>query len=161
LPFWESSLTSTHCSSSTGASATIVVLGLLFIPIFLVVRRYRPAHQGTVILAFLAVVSHLVLDLGGGTPVLWPLYPYDLSFKFSLNIMVGNGLGLSPHLQVTQTPVDFSRLPGLDYPLFTEEGLLLTLVLLIPIFYNILKRNQWGTRRETGVSNEQATQSTR
>jgi hypothetical protein len=136
------------------------VLGLLFIPIFLVVRHIRPAHQGTVMLAFLVVASHLVLDLGGGTPVLWPLYPYDLSIQLSLNIVVGNGLGLSPHLQVTQTPVDFSRLPGLDYPLFTEEGLLLTIVLLIPILYNILKGNPMRAKSEAESSKEQATQST-
>jgi membrane-bound metal-dependent hydrolase YbcI (DUF457 family) len=121
-------------------SHSIVVLGLLFISIFLLVRRIRPVHQRIVILAFLVVASHLVLDLGGLTPILWPIYPYDLSIRLSLNIVLGNGLGLSPSLHVTQAPTDFGRMPGLDYPLFTEEGLLLTAVLLLPILYNLTKR---------------------
>jgi membrane-bound metal-dependent hydrolase YbcI (DUF457 family) len=127
-------------------SHSIVILGLLFLPILLVARRYRPAHQRTVILAFLVVASHLFLDLGGLTPILWPLIPYDFSVKFSLNVVLGNGLGLSPSLQVTQAPTDFSRLPGIDYPLFTEEGLFLTVVLLIPILYNLANRAPKGAR---------------
>jgi len=87
------------------------------------------------------VADQLLLDLGGLTPVLWPIYQYDLSIRFSLNIVLGNGLGLSPSLHVTQAPTDFGRMPGLDYPLFTEEGLLLTAVLLLPILYNITKRS--------------------
>jgi membrane-bound metal-dependent hydrolase YbcI (DUF457 family) len=121
-------------------SHSLVWLGLLFLLILLVVRRYQPAHQRTVMLAFLVVASHIILDLGGPTPILWPIYPYDLSFKFALNIVLGNGVGLSPSFQVTRTLTDFSALAGGDYPLFTEEGLLLTVVLLIPILYNLARR---------------------
>ena len=120
-------------------SHSIIVMGLLFLAIFLVIRRYRPAHQGIVVLGFLFVASHLILDLGGLTPILWPIYPFDVAAKFSLNIVVGNGLGLSPSLNLTQVPTDFSRMPGLDYPLFTEEGLLLAVVLLMPVLYNLAK----------------------
>jgi membrane-bound metal-dependent hydrolase YbcI (DUF457 family) len=120
-------------------SHSIVVIGLLFLAIFLVVRHYRPAHKGIVVLGFLVVASHLILDLGGLTPILWPIYPFDVAAKFSLNIVVGNGIGLSPNLNLTQAPTEFSRMPGLDYPLFTEEGLLLTAVLLIPVLYNLSK----------------------
>lgn len=126
-------------------SHSLIVLGLLFIPALLVVRRIRPAHQRTVILAFLVVASHIILDLGGLTPILWPIYPYDLSFKFALNIVLGNGLGFSPSIQVTKALTDFSAATGFDYPLFTEEGLLLTVVLLIPILYNLAKRRSTQT----------------
>jgi len=120
-------------------SHSIIVIGLLFLAIFLVIRHYTPAHQGIVVLGFLVVASHLILDLGGLTPILWPIYPFDVAAKFSLNIVVGNGFGLSPSLSLTQVPTDFSRMPGLDYPLFTEEGLLLAVVLLMPVLYNLVK----------------------
>ena len=127
-------------------SHSIIVIGLLFSTIFLIVRHYKPAHQGIVVLGFLVVASHLILDLGGLTPILWPIYPFDVAAKFSLNIVVGNGLGLSPSLNLTQAPTDFSRMPSLDYPLFTEEGLLLTIVLLLPVLYNLAKSNHKGTK---------------
>jgi membrane-bound metal-dependent hydrolase YbcI (DUF457 family) len=121
-------------------SHSIIILGLLFLMILLAVRRYRPAHQRTVILGFLVVASHLVLDLGSLTPILWPVYPFDIALKFSLNIVLGNGLGLSPSLNVTQAPTTFGRVPGLDYPLFTEQGVLLTAVLMVPVLYNLAIR---------------------
>jgi hypothetical protein len=37
-------------------------------------------------------------------------------------------------------PPDFSVVTKIDYPLFTEEGLLLTAVLLIPMLYNLTGR---------------------
>jgi membrane-bound metal-dependent hydrolase YbcI (DUF457 family) len=125
-------------------SHSIVVIGLLFIPVFLLIRCLQPVHQGTVVLAFLVLASHVVLDLGSLTPVFWPFYPFDVSLRFSLNLVVGNGVGFSPSLSVVQAPTDFSRMPGLDYPLFTEEGLFLSVVLLIPVLFRILKRGFTG-----------------
>ena len=42
-------------------------------------------------------------------------------------------------LETIITETLHSRMPRLDYPLFTEEGLLLTVVLLIPVLYNLAK----------------------
>ncbi len=49
-------------------------------------------------------------------------------------------MGLSPMVDIIQALPDFSKVPSIDYPLFTEEGLLLTVVLLIPILYNLIQR---------------------
>jgi membrane-bound metal-dependent hydrolase YbcI (DUF457 family) len=139
-------------------SHSIIVLSLLFLTIFILIRHYRPAHQRTVLLGFLVVASHIFLDLGALTPIFWPIYPYNISISFSLNIVLGNGLGLSPILHVTQVPTDFSRVPGFDYPLFTEEGMLITAVLLLPTFYKLAKR-AYEKRNENQLpqSNERAT----
>lgn len=121
-------------------SHSLVVVGLLFLPILLIARRYRPEHQRTVILAFLVTASHPILDLGGLTPILWPIYPYSVSVRLALNGVLGEGMGLSPMVDIRQAPPDFSKVPSIDYPLFTQEGLLLTVVLLLPILYNLIQR---------------------
>jgi membrane-bound metal-dependent hydrolase YbcI (DUF457 family) len=74
-------------------------MALFFLPILLVTRHYRLAPQRIVILAFLVVASHIVLDFSGLTPILWPIYPYDISVRFALNIVLGNGVGLPQALR--------------------------------------------------------------
>jgi len=49
-------------------------------------------------------------------------------------------MGLSPMVDIIQALPDFSKVPGIDYPLFTQEGLLLTVMLLLPILYDLIKR---------------------
>jgi len=97
-----------------------------------------------VILAFLATASHSLLDLGGLTPILWPLYPYSVSIRGSLNGVIGGGVGLSPRFDVTKALPDFSRVTGFDYPLFTQDGLLLTIILLLPVLYNLLSKRGYS-----------------
>jgi membrane-bound metal-dependent hydrolase YbcI (DUF457 family) len=126
-------------------SHSIIVMALIFLTILLITRHIRPTHQRIVVFAFLVVASHIMLDLYSLTPILWPIYPFDISVKFALNIVLGNGVGLSPSFQMATTPTDFSRVAGLDYPLFTEEGLLLTAILLAPILYKLA----WGKERKT------------
>ena len=120
-------------------SHSFVVLGLLFLVILLITERFRFAPPKFVALAFLVVASHIVLDLGSLTPILWPIYPYDVSLKIAINLVLGNGVGLTPSFKLTETPTEFIKVTGIDYPLFTEEGLLLTVVLLIPVLYNLAR----------------------
>lgn len=121
-------------------SHSIAIMALLFLPLLLYARRYRPDHQRTVILAFLVTASHPILDLGGLTPILWPIYPYSISVRLALNGVLGEGMGLSPMVEIIQALPDFSKVTSIDCPLFTQEGLLLTVVLLLPILYNLIKR---------------------
>ena len=121
-------------------SHSLVVMALLFLAILLVTRRYRLAPQRIVVLAFLVVASHIVLDLNGLTPILWPIIPYDVSIRFALNIVLDSGVGLTPSFKVATAPPDFSVVAKIDYPLFTEQGLLLTAVLMIPVLYNLIRR---------------------
>jgi membrane-bound metal-dependent hydrolase YbcI (DUF457 family) len=121
-------------------SHSVAVMGLLFLLLLLYARHYSPDHQRTVTLVFLVTASHPILDLGGLTPILWPIYPYSISVRLALNGVLGEGLGLSPRVDIIQALPDFSKVTSIDYPLFTQEGLLLTVVLLLPILYNLAKR---------------------
>ncbi|TFH13750.1 hypothetical protein E4H04_11435 [Candidatus Bathyarchaeota archaeon] len=75
----------------------------------------------------------LILDLESLTPIFWPLLPYSISLKLSLNGVIQEGLGLRPIISMSSQPTIFTKASGFDYPLFTQEGLLISLILLAPI----------------------------
>jgi membrane-bound metal-dependent hydrolase YbcI (DUF457 family) len=135
-------------------SHSIPVLALLALPLLLLARRYKPLHQKTVIIAFLVAASHSVLDLSGLTPILWPIYPYSISINGSLNGVMSKEIGLIPKLNVAQALPDFSRVTGFDYTIFTQDGLFLTLILLLPVAYNLAftRAHSWRTRKSHQVT---------
>jgi len=98
--------------------------------------------------------SHPILDLGGLTPILWPIYPYSVSVRLALNGVLGEGMGLSPMVDIIQALPDFSKVTGIDCPLFTQEGLLLTVVLLVPILYDLIKRRGGKSSRGRKLSSK-------
>jgi membrane-bound metal-dependent hydrolase YbcI (DUF457 family) len=62
----------------------VVVLGVT-VPLLLLTYKFKPRLQGYVLLALLAVASHLILDLFSGyTPILWPLYGYSVWIQAGL-----------------------------------------------------------------------------
>jgi hypothetical protein len=96
--------------------------------------------QNTLLLAFLVLVSHPILDLESLTPIFLPLLSYSISLKLSLNGVIQEGLSLRPLISMTSQPTIFTTASGLDYPLFTQEGILISLILLTPIIYNQIKK---------------------
>ena len=132
-------------------SHSIPIIALLTLPLLLLARRFKPVHQKTTIMAFLVTTSHSILDLSGLTPILWPLYPYSISINGSLNGVMSEEIGLIPRLNVAQALPDFSRVSGFDYTLFTQDGLFLTLVLLLPVFYKFAYAQTLTWRSRTAL----------
>jgi hypothetical protein len=114
-------------------------MALIYTPLYIYSRMRRPMLQGTILLAFLVTASHPILDLGSLTPILWPIYPNSITIKLALNGVVNEGIGLRPQLSINQAPTSFTRVTGIDYPLFTGDGILTTLILLAPIIYKQIK----------------------
>ena len=124
-------------------SHSAVVWGLLFLPVLIASWVRRRDACRWVALGFLVAVSHPLLDLGGYTPVFWPLYSYSLMVRFALNWRYSDtAVGLAPMFEVSQTPSSFDRVGHIDYPLFTQEGAFITLILLLPIIYRQVKNRQ-------------------
>ena len=121
-------------------SHSIVIMGLIIAPLLVYAKYRRPDLQNTLILAFLVLASHPILDLESLTPIFWPLLPYSISLKLSLNGVMQEGLSLRPSISMNSQPTIFTKASGFDYPLFTQEGLLISLILLAPIIYNQIKK---------------------
>ena len=121
-------------------SHSLVIIMLIYTPLFVYAWHRKPELQRTFILAFLVSASHPILDLGGLTPILWPIIQHSISLQLSLNGVMQDGLSFRPSININQSPTDFTRFTGFDYPLFTQDGLLTAIILLLPIIYNQINK---------------------
>jgi len=121
-------------------SHSLVVVLSVMVPLLLLTYRFKPRFHGYAFLALLAVVSHLILDLFAGyTPILWPLYGYSVWIQTELVAHVGGSASLTPTVKLLTEPVTFQPFQSLDAPLFTGEGVILSVVLLMPVFFKAFK----------------------
>ena len=120
-------------------SHSIVVMGLIIAPLYVIARYRYPGLQRTLYLAFLVLVSHPVLDLESMTPILWPITSNSIMLRLSLNGVMQEGFSLKPAIVLSSEPTVFTLAQGFDYPLFTETGVLIAVILLAPILYNQIR----------------------
>jgi len=57
-----------------------------------------------------------------------------------VNGRIGEGIAISPKMNVQSMPTAFQTATSLDYPLFTGEGLMISLILLAPIALDLLRK---------------------
>jgi len=111
----------------------IVVVGFMA-PILVLAYRFRPRLYSYAVMALLVLASHLVLDVFAGyTPILWPLYGYSIWIQAGLTVHMGSSPSLALRVELPTKPTTFQPFRGLDAPLFTGEGLILSIMLLIPV----------------------------
>ena len=128
-------------------SHSVVVLSLAWAPVLAFAYFIRPEYRRMAALGLLVLLSHPVVDvMGGSTPILWPLMDTSLHLIFSLNGKVGEGVSLIPRLEVQRTATVFKQVASLDYPLFTGEGLVVSLILLTPMVLNLLRERRAAGR---------------
>ena len=84
--------------------------------------------------ALLILISHPVLDMfAGHTPIFWPLYKQSLWISAESIIHVGSIPSLSFTLEVFTKPTVFTYAESFDAPLFTSEGLIISILLFLAI----------------------------
>jgi hypothetical protein len=118
-------------------------------PLILLVCKFKPKFQGYALFGLFAVASHIFLDVFAGyTPVLWPLYGYSVWIKADFIVHIGSSSKLAITAQLLTEPINFQPFQSLDAPLFTGEGLILSAVLLMPVFLKAFKAwwKSWRSR---------------
>ena len=121
-------------------SHSVVVQSLAWAPLLTFAYFIRPEYRRVTALGLLVLLSHPVVDvMGGSTPIFWPLMDTSLRLMLSLNGKVGEGVSLIPRLEVQRTTTVFKQVASLDYPLFTGEGLMVSLILLTPVMLSLLR----------------------
>jgi membrane-bound metal-dependent hydrolase YbcI (DUF457 family) len=89
------------------------------------------------LMALLALLSHPVLDLFSGyTPILWPLCERSFWIKTELGFHIGSSVKLIPSFELLSEPTVFQHFQELDAPLFTGDGLIISIILLLPSLLN-------------------------
>jgi membrane-bound metal-dependent hydrolase YbcI (DUF457 family) len=130
-------------------SHSLVVILAFAVPSALLAYRLNPRLLSYVALASLAVASHLILDLFAGyTPILWPLSNSSFWIKTELGVHIGGSMSIMPTVSLLMKPTAFQRLQSLDAPLFTGEGLIISLLLLAPLLLKAVER--YAHRRAVG-----------
>jgi hypothetical protein len=109
----------------------------------LAITYFKPRYRKMAALGLLVLLSHPVIDMmGSSTPILWPLLDTSIHISLSLNGKVGEGVSLIPRVEVQRTATVFKQVTSIDYPLFTGEGLTVSLLLLIPLALNLLRERR-------------------
>jgi hypothetical protein len=92
------------------------------------------------VLAFAVLSSHSLMDLFSGyTPVLWPLMKNSYRINAGLNGHIGTGVSISGIWRLDNQPTEFTRFHTVDYPIFTSQGIITSVILLLPVAVNIIK----------------------
>ena len=110
---------------------SVVVLGLLFVPVFIYLYSRARHYVPWAILGFLVFATHGVFDIFSSyTPVLWPILSQSIFIRLRMNFQYTAGYSVVPDIRVQGSPTDFEQLSRFSYPIFTGEGFVLTLVIL-------------------------------
>lgn len=113
-------------------SHSLIPLLMVSVPLLALMWR-RGEVRRVVLLATASVSSHLLLDLSGYTPILYPILKDSVKLKLGLGFHMGSAPVLTLELGILTKPTTFTHLLSLDAPLFTAEGITTSLILLTPI----------------------------
>jgi len=120
--------------------SVITLLAITAVAVFLV-RRLRPNLFGSACASGLALLSHPVMDLFSTyTPILYPLMRDSVWLKVEGFVLIGQSI--KPHLTtvVATEPTAFQRFQVLDAPVFTNEGFILSLLLVAVPLLMVLRQ---------------------
>ncbi|HIQ03890.1 MAG TPA: metal-dependent hydrolase [Desulfurococcales archaeon] len=87
------------------------------------------------IVGYLAILSHLVLDLFTGlTPILWPVVPYSIFIETNIIALISTNT-ITPMFNVSFSieETEFTRFTSFYAVVATSQGLAITVILLLPL----------------------------
>jgi hypothetical protein len=112
-------------------SHSLILLLAIVIPLILIAVKFN--RQKPLSLILFAYASHLFLDLFTGyTPILWPLYSQDLWITFNLFAHLSSTPTYTLQATLQTQPTTFTRFASLDTPLFTNIGIAISILLIVP-----------------------------
>lgn len=122
-------------------SHSIPILLIAGIPMLLAVYRLKPEYLRLAILGLMALISHPILDcFQMYTPILFPLLDRSIWVKIEGRAIISTN-SLIPQISasVKEAPTVFEPFERMDAPLFTSEGLLVSVMLVMPTLILSLK----------------------
>lgn len=113
-------------------SHSLVVLLLMGLPLLLLAYRLKVFH--ICLLGMLVTASHTAMDVFAGfTPILWPLYGNSIWIQAELRGHMASFPSVMPALKLVMRPTRFTVFQSLDASIITGEGLIISMMLLLPI----------------------------
>ncbi|MEM2168493.1 MAG: glycosyltransferase [Candidatus Bathyarchaeia archaeon] len=114
-------------------SHSLIILGLSWLLVLTVIYAIKREYLKAGILCFLAFLSHPIMDcFQSYTPILYPVLDRSLRVKFDGSFLFSPE-GFSPRVSVSimAAPTLFKPFQYFDAPIFTGEGFLISLLLIM------------------------------
>ncbi|MBC7130620.1 metal-dependent hydrolase [Candidatus Bathyarchaeota archaeon] len=128
---------------------SIIFISAIFVPVILTLNKFKPELKNFGFMGFFAVASHLLLDVFAGyTPIFWPLYNQSIWISLDLTAHIGSLPSFALNLTLLTEPISFSAVQSLDAPILTGSGLIISLIVLSPLFLKLTLRHHYKTRFE-------------
>ena len=114
-------------------SHSIILISLTWIPILSAFYLFKRRYFGMALLCFLAVLSHPLIDcFQTYTPILYPVYDRSIWVSIDGRLLVSpEGLTPQTSISVKDKPTVFKPFESFDAPIFTSEGFLISLILIV------------------------------
>ena len=111
---------------------------------FGLVRKLKPTLSSMVCVGCLALLCHPVMDtFSTYTPILYPLIAESVYISVEGRILIGGSIAPSVRGEIETRPTEFAHFQTLDAPLFTNEGFIVSLLLVaIPFLMLFLRRSR-------------------
>ena len=114
------------------ASHSLVLLMAVSLVVVGLVKKLKPKLFGAACVACLALLCHPVMDMFSTyTPVLYPLIAESVHVNVQGKIIFGASIEPSLTAQVNTMPTEFAGFQRLDAPVFTNEGFIVSLLLVV------------------------------
>ena len=128
--------------SLTHSAIVLALLGLgLMAATFLIPAGKRRAARSMILLGVVGVVTHLALDLFGYyIPILWPLLNDSFWISTDLHLHIESSPFINGSVKLLTEPTVFKPFDSFDALALTDEGLGVSLVLLIPSMVAVLRK---------------------
>lgn len=128
-------------------SHSVLVLAVIVLPILALARKHPTATRLT-LLGAAGVLTHLALDLFQSyTPLLWPVANQSIWISTNLDVHIGSLPFFILSAKILTKPIDFAVFQSIDAPIVTNEGLGISLILLLPSLIGMLRRRDAPAKR--------------
>ncbi len=112
-------------------SHSIIFILVVTVSISLILNYFNNKLRKEMIVAVLVILSHPFMDMFTGyTPVLWPLFDKSIYIFTELTTNMNNIFDLNLIFKVNFDKIIFLRTTNSDAPIFTSQGVGMSLVLL-------------------------------
>jgi len=133
---------------------SVILISLTYLPILLLVYFFKREFLNVTFMGFLSLLIHPIMDcFQTYTPILYPLSPSSLWFDVDGGIQIsGRGIYPSLSLGLRFRPTSFRHFIVLDAPIFTGEGLLISILLIASTAFTRMRPPSPSDKGETARS---------
>ncbi|MEM3680030.1 MAG: metal-dependent hydrolase [Thermofilum sp.] len=111
---------------------SLVVVTLVFMPVLVIVYRKKRKYLTLAAACYLAIVSHILLDVFQTyTPILYPLLGDSIRINAEGSVVISSTITPRITASIQTKPTEFTAFQTLDAPLYTSEGLVISMVLIV------------------------------